>query len=45
MTITALSKHDHVDGDPARLQSVGTARTDVEVRVSTTARSSSAATS
>ena len=33
MTITALSKQDHVDGDPARLQSVGTARTDVEVRV------------
>ena len=33
MTITALSKQDHVDGDPARLQSVGTARTDVDVRV------------
>jgi len=33
MTITALSKQDHIDGDPARLQSVGTARTDVEVRV------------
>ncbi len=33
MTITALSKQDHVDGDPARLQSVGVARTDVEVRV------------
>ena len=33
MTITALSKADHVDRDPARLQSVGLARTDVEVRV------------
>jgi acyl-CoA synthetase (AMP-forming)/AMP-acid ligase II len=33
MTITALSKQDHADGDPARLQSVGVARTDVEVRV------------
>ena len=33
MTITALSKQDHVDRDPARLQSVGTARTDVDVRV------------
>lgn len=33
MTITALSKADHADGDPDRLQSVGTARTDVEVRV------------
>ncbi|WP_028066831.1 AMP-binding protein [Solirubrobacter soli] len=33
MTITALSKADHVDRDPARLQSVGRARTDVEVRV------------
>ena len=45
MTITALSKQDHVDGDPARLQSVGTPRTDVEVRVVEAARSSSAATS
>jgi long-chain acyl-CoA synthetase len=33
MTITALSKADHAGRDPARLQSVGTARTDVEVRV------------
>jgi long-chain acyl-CoA synthetase len=33
MTITALSKQDHADGDRDRLQSVGTARTDVEVRV------------
>src|SRR4029450_22040 len=33
MTITALSKADHADGNPERLQSVGIARTDVEVRV------------
>jgi len=33
MTITALSKQDHVDRRPERLQSVGVARTDVEVRV------------
>jgi acyl-CoA synthetase (AMP-forming)/AMP-acid ligase II len=37
MTITALSKADHADGDHPRwrdrLQSVGVARTDVEVRV------------
>jgi long-chain acyl-CoA synthetase len=33
MTITALSKQDHVDADPVRLQSVGVARTDTEVRV------------
>ena len=33
MTITALSKADHIDRDPARLQSVGVPRTDVEVRV------------
>jgi long-chain acyl-CoA synthetase len=33
MTITALSKADHAEGDPARLQSVGVARTDTEVRV------------
>jgi long-chain acyl-CoA synthetase len=33
MTITALSKADHAEGVPARLQSVGVARTDVEVRV------------
>ncbi len=34
MTITALSQADHADGIPAeRLQSVGVARTDTEVRV------------
>jgi long-chain acyl-CoA synthetase len=33
MTITALSKADHADGIPERLQSVGVARTDTEVRV------------
>jgi long-chain acyl-CoA synthetase len=33
MTITALSMADHIDRDPARLQSDGVARTDVEVRV------------
>src|SRR6201999_2291689 len=33
MTITALSKADHAEGDRARLQSVGVARTDTEVRV------------
>jgi long-chain acyl-CoA synthetase len=33
MTITALSKADHAERDPERLQSVGLARTDVEVRV------------
>src|SRR4029079_2843962 len=33
MTITALSKADHADGNRDRLQSVGVARTDVEVRV------------
>ena len=37
MTITALSKHDHADADHPRwrdrIQSVGVARTDVEVRV------------
>jgi long-chain acyl-CoA synthetase len=33
MTITALSKADHAEGDRTRLQSVGVSRTDVEVRV------------
>jgi long-chain acyl-CoA synthetase len=33
MTITALSQADHAEGRPERLQSVGVARTDVEVRV------------
>ncbi len=33
MTITALSKADHAEGNRDRLQSVGVARTDVEVRV------------
>ncbi len=33
MTITALSKADHADRRRERLQSVGVARTDVEVRV------------
>lgn len=33
MTITALSKADHAEGNAERLKSVGVARTDVEVRV------------
>jgi acyl-CoA synthetase (AMP-forming)/AMP-acid ligase II len=33
MTITALSKADHAEGITERLQSVGVARTDTEVRV------------